>query len=250
MSVTTTAPPSPDPKADAARCCWCRLGIFAFNLVVVLGLVVIGVLYARHPEHFRLLISDKVEIAVRAAWFGALGGVVISLKGVYDHCCDRGDWDDCFNLWHLGRPVSGALAGMITLLLLLVVSADGKVSEPAVYAAAFIFGTQERRFFNFLSEVAGLVVRVPSEDQKLAFKAKSIEPAQGAAGSIVLISGQGFAQGAKVTFGTAELANVIVSKDGMTIVGTVPSGTGAVDVTVTNPAGERSILPGKFTYRT
>jgi len=39
-------------------------------------------------------------------------------------------------------------------------------SEPVVYAIAFIFGTQERRFFNFLSEVAALACAFRTRTRK------------------------------------------------------------------------------------
>lgn len=257
MSVneTVTTPPasaiSPASKPETKPAsCRGRTAIFAYDIAAVVVLLVVGGLYARHPEHFHFP-DERVVMAIRAGWFGALGGVVIGLKGIYDHSCTRGDWDDSFALWHIGRPVSGGLAGLITLLLLLAANGGngGSLSEPTVYAIAFIFGTQERRFFNFLSEVAGLVVRVPGEDQPAGLKGGTIQPSQARGGAIVLITGRGFAQGAKVTIGANPLENVIVGKDGTTIVGNVPAGVaGAVDVTIVNPGGERVILPDKFTY--
>lgn len=190
-----------------------------------------------------------VEIALRAVWFGALGGIIISLKGVYDHCCENGTWDRCFELWHVGRPISGALTGLITLILLLAVNPKGTPSEPVVYAIAFIFGTQERRFFNFLYEVAALVVRVPNDDQDTTLKGIDIQPAEGKLGTVVLITGGGFVKGATVTIGPNKLDNMVVAKDGKTIVGTIPSGSGDVDVTIVNPNGDRVVLSGKFTYQ-
>jgi hypothetical protein len=236
---------TPAALADACRC---RLSIFIYDLVVVAGLLVAAVVYLKYFDRLKFD-SDNLNIAVQATWFGALGGIVISLKGVYDHCCHRGAWDDCFDLWHLGRPVSGGLTGLITLVLLLAVYQDKAPTQPVVYAIAFIFGTQERRFFNFLYEVAALVVRVPNEDQNTALTATSIQPSQGTAGALVLISGHGFAEGATVTIGNNPLANVIVGRDGTTIAGNIPTGTaGPADVTITNPDGKRVVLQGKFTY--
>jgi hypothetical protein len=237
--------PAPVQSADACRC---RLGIFVYDLIVVLILLAVAVYYLKNPAPFTLG-SANLNIAVRATWFGALGGIVISLKGVYDHCCHRGAWDDCFDLWHVGRPFSGGLTGLITLVLLLAVYQNGAPSEPVVYAIAFIFGTQERRFFNFLSEVAALVVRVPNEDQNTGLTATDIQPSQGTADALVVISGHGFAQGATVTIGANPLANVVVSKDGTTIAGSVPAGgPGPAEVTIANPDGKRVVLKGRFTY--
>jgi hypothetical protein len=142
----------------------------------------------------------------------------------------------------MSGPISGALTGLITLVLLLSTNPTSTPSEPVVYAIAFIFGTQERRFFNFLSEVAALVVRVPNDDKDTTLKASDIQPAEGKSGAVVLISGNGFGQGASVTIGANPLGNVVVSKDGK-------SGTGAVDVTIINANGERVVLAGKFAYK-
>ena len=220
-------------------------------------LLALAYCYVKNPTHFWLAAptGDKkdeiafVEIALRAMWFGALGGIVISLKGVYDHCCDNGSWDRCFELWHIRRPVSGALTGLITLVLLLATNPNGNPSEPVVYAIAFIFGTQESRFFNFLYKVAALVVRVPNDEKTAGLKGTGIEPEEGKDGTLVLITGTGFVQGATVTLGANKLTNVIVAKDGTTIVGNVPAGiAGPVDVMVANSASERVVLPGKFKY--
>jgi hypothetical protein len=248
MSNVSPAAPANEKKPDAADTCRYRVGIFVYDLVVVSALAIFGVTYARHQDKFSLG-DPRLDIAVRAAWFGALGGIVISLKGIYDHSCHGGDWDDGYNLWHIGRPVSGALTGLITLVLLLAVNPTGNVSEPAVYAIAFIFGTQERRFFNFLYEVAALVVRLPNEDQQVEFRAINIQPTEGKQGTIVMITGHGFVKGVSVRIDGGELAVGVVSNDGTTIVGVVPAGdVGARNVTITNPSGERVVLPAKFTY--
>ena len=234
--------------------CKTRGWIFFYNIAWVLGLCVVGILYFRQQSSFPSLEflkfdSEKINIAVRCMWFGSLGGVVISLKGVYDHHCNRGDWDDGFFLWHLGRPVSGALTGLITLVLLLAINPSDP-NEPVAYAIAFIFGTQERRFFNFLAEVAALVVRVPGDDQDGTLKALSLTPQEGKEDTFVFIGGQGFREGAMVTFGANEMKDPVVSKDGRIIGGKAPAGApgSAVDVTVINPDKKRVLLVDKFTY--
>jgi hypothetical protein len=254
-NATANAPAA----ANILSACRCRRSIFVYDVVVVIALLIVAVVYIRAAAKGGYWLAPPtkdeaalVEIALRALWFGALGGIVISLKGVYEHCSHRGEWDDCFDLWHLGRPLSGALTGLITLVLLLAINQDSRPNEAVVYAIAFIFGTQERRFFNFLSEVAGLVVRVPNEDQKTGLKAVDVQPDRGKEGDLVLISGQGFVQGATVTIGPNPLTNLVVAKDGTTIAGRVPAkpngAAGALDVTIANPTGERVVLPSKFTY--
>lgn len=88
-------------------CGW-RGYIFAYDLAIVAALLLAGYFYLYGHYAFAAPTAggaiSSIDIAVRAMWFGAMGGIVISLKGVYDHCCAHGDWDDCFNLWHVGRP--------------------------------------------------------------------------------------------------------------------------------------------------
>lgn len=45
-------------------------------------------------------------IPVGVTWWGALGGVTISLTGIFRH---PRSWDDAHNGWHVARPVLGAV---------------------------------------------------------------------------------------------------------------------------------------------
>lgn len=226
-----------------------RTAIFIYDLCVALVLAVLAVAELKCPA-FQGLIPPVARVPVYCAWFGALGGVIISLKGVYDHGASRppGQWEDSYNLWHLGRPVSGAAAGGLTYLLLLVVNQNGPTA-PVAYAAAFILGTQERRFFNFLSEVGRLIVQVPGEGKTGEFELTGIHPAQGAAGDPVILRGRGFAANLEVTIGGNPLGHIVVSPDGSAAAGVLPAhAAGAVDVSAANPNDGTATLTGAFTY--
>jgi hypothetical protein len=182
-----------------------------------------------------------VNFSIHCIWFGALGGIIISLKGVYDHAFGRDPWNDSFNLWHLGWPVSGGIAGLMTFLLLALVSSNVP-SEPVAYAAAFIFGTQERRFFRPLSEVARLIVQVPSETTQQPLTIANISPDHGPAGTPIRIIGTGFDPKATATLSGAPIENVVV-RDGTSISGVAPkkpAGVDKADLMVTNPDGATS----------
>jgi hypothetical protein len=227
-----------------------RAAIFAYDLAVVAVLILVGATYVWYPA-FPKPSNDKYLLAIQSMWFGALGGVIISLKGIYDHSVGADGWDSSFNLWHIGRPVSGAVAGLMTVVLLLVVNASGDLSAAVVFAAAFIFGTQERRFFNFLYEVARLVVQVPEETKGTGLRITSIEPSQGSFGGIIVISGQGIEPNASVKLGGAAIEDLTVAPDGMSAAGLIPrfpAGTAAVDVVVVNPSGASFVLSNKFKY--
>jgi hypothetical protein len=47
-------------------------------------------------------------------WFGALGGTVLSLYGVFDH---NREWDAKWNYWHVARPLVGSIFGVLGFLI-------------------------------------------------------------------------------------------------------------------------------------
>jgi len=242
-------------KADTERCT--RPAIFWYDVGIIFFLAVIAIVYFEFREQVDSFFGERVDaaklpvaaLALRAMWFASLGGIVISLKGVYEHACQAGGWDDGFSLWHFGRPLSGAIAGLVTVVLLSAINPGNNLSEPVVYAAAFIFGTQEKRFFNFLYEVARLVVQVPNEQAAGGLQVVDVQPPEGKSGTVLMIKGQGFEPGVTVKIGAAGLEMVTVTKDGTALAGLVPAGpAGAADVTVTNPGGTSIVLAGKFKY--
>jgi plastocyanin len=79
---------------------------------------------------------------------------------------------------------------------------------------------------------------------------QSVSPSTGSSegGTVVLITGGGFAEGVQVSFGTVPAAAVTFF-DAATIQATTsPSAQGTVDVVVTNPDGQSAVLPGAFTF--
>ncbi len=223
-----------------------RTGVFVYDLLV---LALLGACYRKFPQVLTFG-DDPYKLAIESMWFGSLGGVIISLKGIYDHSSGADPWDRSYNLWHLGRPVSGAIAGLMTVVLLKAINANGELTRPVVYAAAFIFGTQERRFFNFLYEVARLIVQVP-EEAKAGLQVTAIEPAEGSAGAVIVITGQGINSGATVKLGDSLVEKLVVSGDGTTAAGIIPTrpaGPGVVDVVVANSADKNVVLTRRFKF--
>ena len=194
--------------------------------------------------------SNNVNIAVRCMWFGALGGLVISLKGVYDHHCNRGDWDDGFLLWHLGRPISGALTGLITLVLLLAINPN-EPNEPVAYAIAFIFGTQERRFFNFLS--SGCAGRSRTWRRAGQYAQGDEHHAAGRQGGHIRLHRRpGFPgrRNGHVRRQRNERSGRVEGRADHRRQGSRRHARQCVDVTVVNPDKKRALLVDKFTYTT
>jgi hypothetical protein len=57
-------------------------------------------------------------VPLEVPWFGALGAVMLSLQGVFQHRGD--DWDVTHHAWHVGRPIVGALVGVVGFYLFVV----------------------------------------------------------------------------------------------------------------------------------
>jgi hypothetical protein len=54
-------------------------------------------------------------VPIGVVWFGALGAVLISLAGVFEH---EKDWDDAFWPWHLSRPLIGISVAVVSVLIM------------------------------------------------------------------------------------------------------------------------------------
>jgi len=225
---------------------WIRTVIFLYTLLWFFLLIGVVVLYLLQPHVFGTH-EHWQELAAVSVWFAMLGGVAISFKGIYDHY-QRAEWaTGGWTLWYLGRPVSGAIVGVMSYVLLRVLNSNDPLI-PTLAVAAFTLGTQEKRFFTFLAEVAKLVLTVPGEAQP-SLLIKNVLPDHGAAGIPVLVVGQGIREGARVALGGVALVPTVVSPDGTSAAGIVPAAVapGPVDVVVTNPDGTARSLAGGFT---
>ena len=220
-----------------------RRRVFALNALLLIALLAIAVL------HYSFPVDDKVpwlKAALHGIWFAVLGSVAISFKGVYDHT-QTSQWDEGWWLWYLGRPLTGAIVGVMTYLLLQVVNPSSPPSIPVLAVAAFVLGTQESRFFGYLSEVAKLVLTTPDSAQA-GLRITNITPNKGKPNDLVLITGSGFQSGATVTLGGSEIASPRIATDGTALSGLVPAGlTGSAALVVANPSGDAYRMADAFT---
>jgi hypothetical protein len=58
------------------------------------------------------------------------------------------------------------IVGIVTYTLFRAIYPTGTPSAPTFETAAFILGTQEQRFFLFLSEVGRLILNVPDPNKQ------------------------------------------------------------------------------------
>jgi hypothetical protein len=113
-----------------------------------------------------------VTIPTPVFWFGALGGVVVSLQGVFDH---GDDWKAKFNYWHIARPFVGAAVALIAVLIFQagILAATGSTDQetgPAsnafYYVLAFFVGYNERAFRELMEAVGKAILRPGSQQRE------------------------------------------------------------------------------------
>jgi hypothetical protein len=114
------------------------------------------------------LVGGILPIAV--PWFGALGAVTISLEGVF---LFNSQWEHKFNYWHIGRPLFGAVLGIVAFFIFIViVSAAGSAPNfldgraPSLgkdyiifYVVAFLVGYREATFRELIKRATDLVLK-------------------------------------------------------------------------------------------
>ncbi len=121
--------------------------------------------------------SSFGPLPVGVVWFGALGAVIISLSGVFDH---RTDWDPGWAIWHFTRPLIGISLAIIAWLtfqagILAVGSvpmspAPGGAAQAVTaptnllyYLIAFIVGYREQVFRELIKRVSDVIL-MPSSN--------------------------------------------------------------------------------------
>jgi hypothetical protein len=94
-----------------------RTTIFIVEIVYLLVLALLLSVYELSSGVRSALPSSLGSLPVGVPWFGAVGGTLISLTGVFKHV---DNWDPRLELWHWGRPLVGAFVGSIGVVAFLV----------------------------------------------------------------------------------------------------------------------------------
>ena len=238
--------------------------IVLVEVVYLLILFALALIFLTNQHPFNLTIPATLgALPIGVPWFGALGAVIISLSGAFDH---RDDWDASWNLWHLTRPFIGVSLAIISWLIFVagilavgqsaVMQSGGaapQAERPAnllYYLIAFVVGYREEIFRDLIKRVADVILTPstrPSASGAAPPVISSLSPTTGAStgGAAVTIAGTGLTGATSVKFGATAASSFHVNSDRQ-ITATAPSGTGAVNVTVTTSAG--SSTGGPFTY--
>lgn len=141
--------------------------LFPLELGYVLALVGVLLLYHHNDTAQRVVPDPAGPIPIGVAWWGALGGVTISLTGIFRH---PRSWDDAFNCWHVARPVLGAIMGTVGYLIFVVVMQAAGPGEleagngsPIFYLVAFLLGYREQVFRDALRKAVDVLI-APGRD--------------------------------------------------------------------------------------
>ena len=123
-------------------------------------LLVSGVEYLHWSWLHRYFAGNLHEVTFGTIWWGALGGVTISLSGIVGHA-DR--WKPELNLWHVFKPFLSAVAAAVSVLIfgLLITSTGAQrasASSVTFLVLAFIVGYREEIFRNLLKKAADLIL--------------------------------------------------------------------------------------------
>jgi hypothetical protein len=233
-----------------------RYQVFAIEIVylAILALFAWAVLTNQSYPWLANIPKAIVSVPTPVLWFGALGGVLISLTGVHEH---RYNWDPEYWSWHVVRPFVGAAVALIAVMIvqagILATGAPDRASQVATdntfyYLIAFVAGYREETFRGMIKRVSDVIFT--SEGTGGAPTVRMVEPVAGpaAGGELVKVRGAGLSSADSVTFGATQAPHFDVSSDGLLQV-TTPAGSGGatVDVTVVT-AGGSSTLSGAYTY--
>lgn len=144
---------------------------FWYALAGVVTLFLLAGFYAHGS--FRVALRGVPFAAVASVWAGVLGALTISLKGVYEHGFNgsehpsrKSEWTNELFLWHLGRPVSGAVVGVAVFIVFQAVYPSGNPTPAALAAASFVLGIQEKRFFDWIKQIGAAVITIPGNKAK------------------------------------------------------------------------------------
>ncbi len=228
-----------------------RIAVFWLEVLYLLILAVLAWAYftptappeLRAPGSFGPIPSGVI-------WFGALGGVLISLHGVHTH---RNNWEPRYWTWHLIRPFVGAAVGVVAVIIVMAgilaigvePSSDVATKDLLYFLIAFVVGYREMHFRDMIKRLGDVIFT--SEDTTPTAAIVGLDPDEGpaAGGTAVTVTGSGFDGASAVRFGSVDAVFEVVSDT--QILATSPAGAvGPVPVTVVTSNGTAGGV--KFTY--
>lgn len=230
-----------------------RTWIFWLETAYLVGLGILAWLFVSDRIHPTAEIGT---LPTAILWFGALGAVLLSLTGVFEH---MRDWNGDYVFWHVARPLVGAAVAVIAVLILQAGILAVGFSAPTAsngtttpknllyYLVAFLVGYREETFRDLVKRLSDVVLSPGGGAVGAAASIRRLLPDTGSAAGLysVTISGKGLLATKGVQFGTAD-ALYTVDSDTQITAKAPPGDQGQVSVTVLTPTGSATVWP--FTY--
>jgi hypothetical protein len=138
------------------------VGVLVAAFCWLLALVVMAFAY-RHWHWLHSAVPDPAgTVPLGVPWWGALGGLTISLVGI---ASPTHSWEDRFRLWHYLRPLLGAVSGSVGYLIVFGLfkaagaAPNAQASGSAVFdAVAFLVGFREHIFWQLIARAVDLLL--------------------------------------------------------------------------------------------
>jgi hypothetical protein len=238
--------------AEGWRLAQTRTGIFFWQLGVLWSLLAVAALDLDRVFSLPAMLGS-VPLAV--PWFGAVGAVVISLTGTFEH---TRTWNVDYAFWHWSRPFIGATLAVVAVLILQAgILAVGSTPTTHVgattprnllyYVVAFAVGYREETFRALLRRLLDVLLS-PGEPGGASPAVLAVAPNAGplAGRSAVGITGAGLSQTRAVKFGALSARFEIDSDHHLTT--TSPQATSPGPVTITVQLMDRSLTGPTYSY--
>ena len=234
-----------------------RIAIFWLQMLYLLGLGVLAWVNVAPGVDESLKFPARFgPVPTAVLWFGALGGVLISLTGTTEH---RYNWDPAYWTWHVARPLVGAAVAIIAVLIIqagiLAIGVDPAnpqsnaiTKDLFYYLVAFIAGYREETFRGMVKRLGDVILT--SDDRGAAPAIVAIDPDHGpaAGGSPVAITGGGLSGIESVLFGVNRAQQIhVVSDAEITAVAPPGSAGQKVAISVAKPKVSAAAIQA-FTY--
>jgi hypothetical protein len=230
-----------------------RKATFRVAIAYLVFILLLGLIFFIKRDLLSFVPDNLGPIPIGVPWFGALGAVLISLTGVFEH--DR-DWNVGFWPWHIARPLIGIAVGIVSVIIMQAgILAVGSVPRPQpqppatpanllYYLIAFLVGYREETFRDLIKRLVDVILsssggRLPT--------IQSCNPSQAPhiTATDIVVSGSGFTGAQSVKFGNVD-ANFTVNSDGQITTKTpVVQAGGNILLTVTTKLGSAAV---QFTY--
>ncbi|MUL76454.1 hypothetical protein [Mycolicibacterium sp. CBMA 226] len=139
--------------------------VLIFPITYLIALTVSAIFWTPVSSFLSNTQVDHVQlIPLVAVWMGMLGGVTISLQGIFLH---NRHWLNDYTYWHAFSGVVGAIYGIVSHLFLIAILQTPADNAVLFALAAFTLGYGQRQFHSLMSGIFDLIFRPhqPPEQQ-------------------------------------------------------------------------------------